>query len=204
MTDPKVKRTVTIEECLASLQKVNPSELVVFSRQLASVLDAGVPLMDGLDAVAEQIRDKKFRAAVWDIKKDIESGLAFSEALDKHNNIFSPMVINMVRAGEKAGILAKVFDRVSGLLEKDIETKERIKAAVRYPAIVLATLGVAFIIMSVYVIPMFKNFFSSFKTELPLPTRLLMGINYYVSHYWYWAAGLIAVILYLFNKYFDI
>lgn len=200
----EAEETLTISlgigEWLANLQRVKPQDLIVFTRQLASTLDAGVPLINSLDAVAEQIRNNRFRAVVLQVKKDIEGGSTFSDALDKYREMFSPLIINMIRAGEKAGILPPVLDRVSNLMEKDMETVDKVKTATRYPMIVFGTLGVAFVIMSVYVIPKFASFFAAFKAELPLPTRILMGVNVVVTNYWYWMVGIVFILVYIFRK----
>jgi type II secretory pathway component PulF len=192
--------THKIEAWISSLHKLKATELVVFTRQLASVLDAGVPLMEGLDAVQEQIRDKKFRSVVLTVRKDIEEGSTFSDALAKHTKVFSPLVINMIRAGEKAGILDEVLDRVSNLMEKDIETQSKILTATRYPMIVVVALSVAFFILTVWIIPQFVKFFGAFKVELPLPTRILIGINYVIQNFWYWILGTLFLSGYLFKK----
>jgi type II secretory pathway component PulF len=192
-----------IEELFSTMQKVRPEDLVVFTRQLASTLEAGVPLINSLDAVAEQIRNRKFRVIVLQVKKDIESGSTFSDALLKHQSSFSPLITNMIRGGEKAGILPQVLDRVSTILEKDIATSDKIKAATRYPMIVLFVLISAFIILTVYVIPKFVSFFAAFKAQLPLPTRILIGTNYVLTTYWYWAVGVISIVAYIGYKIFQ-
>lgn len=184
-------------EWLSALQRVRPQELVVFTRQLASTLDAGVPLINSLDAVAEQIRNRPFRSIVLDVKRDIEGGSTFSDALAKFPKYFSPLIINMIRGGEKAGILPQALDRLSGIIEKDIETSDKMKTATRYPMIVLFVLIGAFIVVTIYVIPRFVAFFSAFKTQLPLPTRILIGANYVLVTYWYWIVAALAGLGYL-------
>ncbi|MBU0671727.1 MAG: type II secretion system F family protein [Candidatus Margulisbacteria bacterium] len=185
-----------IADWLASWQKVKQDELIVFSRQLASILEAGVPLTEGLEAVQEQIKNKRFRDVVVAVKRDIEGGTTFSDALEKYQKIFSSLIINMVRAGEKAGILGTELDRVSQLLEKDLETSEKIKTAIRYPLIVVASLVIAFVVLTVFVIPRFVSFFSAFEAELPLPTRILIGINHVVQNYWGWIIGAALILAY--------
>ena len=189
------------DEILTRFQRVRPEEMVVFTRQLASTLEAGVPLISSLDAVAEQIMNRNFRVIVFQVKKDIEGGSTFSDALDKNHEVFPSLVVNMIRAGEKAGILPSVLDRVSNLIEKDIGTADKVKAATRYPMIVLATLCVAFVILTTYVIPKFASFFAAFKAELPLPTRILMWLNTFIAATWYWVLGLVAAAIYFFRKY---
>ncbi|PIS28889.1 type II secretion system F family protein [Candidatus Saganbacteria bacterium CG08_land_8_20_14_0_20_45_16] len=188
--------SVQLNKWLASFQKIRKEEVIVFARQLASVLEAGIPLVDGLEAVVQQLVDKKFQAVIFEVKKSIEGGESFSDSLDKHRDVFEPLIIHMVRAGEKAGILDDVLERVSSLLEKDLETANKIKSATRYPIIVLVTLGIAFTILTTFVIPRFSSFFGAFKAELPLPTRILVGINFVIQHYWYWIIGLVGGLIF--------
>jgi len=178
--------SLQMEKLSNFVQTVTLQDLIVFTRQLASVLEAGVPLIDGLEAVADQIRNRRFQLVVKTIKRDIDSGSSFSEALDRHHDVFSALIVNMVKAGESAGILPEVLDRISNLLDKEADTADKIKSATRYPTIVVGTLGIAFVILTVYVIPRFTAFFSAFKAELPLPTRILIGLNYFVQNYWIW------------------
>jgi MSHA biogenesis protein MshG len=192
--------SLQLEKVMAALQKVKPEDIVVFTRQLASTLEAGVPLINSLDAVAEQIMNSHFRLIVTTVKTDIESGLTFSDALDKHREIFSTLTINMIRAGEKAGILPQVLDRISNLLEKEIKTSEKVRTATRYPLLVVIALAGAFAIMMIYVIPKFATFFGAFKTELPLPTRILMGTNAIIIGYWYWMLGVVGIAVYVIRK----
>lgn len=197
----KSASSLKIEEWLNVFSRVKKEEIVVFTRQLASIIEAGVPLVEGLDAVSEQIRNKKFCQAVLDVKKDIVGGLTFSEALDRHREVFSPLIVNMIKAGEKAGILSEVLDRISALMEREIETSGKIKGATRYPMIVMVALCLAFLAMNFIVIPKFAAFFGSLKAELPLPTRILMGINYFSSRYWYIVLGSLAAALYALKRY---
>jgi len=192
-----------VDDWFASFQKVGPEELIVFSRQLASILEAGVPLLDGLEAVQDQVRNKKFRIVVRQVKRDIEGGSTFSDALEKHINVFSALFVNMVRAGERAGILGEVLDRLSNLMEKDFETVNKIKTATRYPLIVVVTMVFAFIALTTFVIPRFASFFGAYQTELPLPTRIMMGMNYVFANYWYWILGVVFIGAYMFKKTLD-
>lgn len=186
-----------------SFQKVKPEELVVFTRQLASILEAGVPLTDGLDALQEQLKNKGFQKVVLQVKRDIEGGASFSDALGKHGKIFSGLVVNMVRAGERAGILDEVLETVSNLLDKDIETAGRIKSATRYPLIVSITMIIAFMALTTFIVPKFAKFFSAFNTELPLPTRILIGFNKILVNYWFVILGVFILAVYVFKRILD-
>ena len=195
--------SISLDQLIGVLKRVSVEEIIVFTRQLSSILEAGVPLTDGLDAVAEQVVNKKFRSIILQTRKDIEGGSTMSDAFKRYPKTFSPLIINMIRSGEKAGLLPQVLDRISALLEKEVETKDKITSATRYPLIVLVSLGLAFVVLTMYVIPKFAGFFAAFKAELPLPTRLLIWFNYALTTYWYWAVGLIAVAVYSAKKVLD-
>jgi type II secretory pathway component PulF len=189
-----------IETWLASFQKVKVEELIVFTRQLSSILEAGVPLVEGLDAVQEQLRNKTFRQIIITVKNDIEGGASFSDALEKHVHVFSKLMVSMVRAGERAGILDDVLNSVSNLFEKDLETVNRIKSATRYPMIVGGALVMAFVGLTTFIIPRFAKFFAAFDTELPLPTRILIGLNKFIVSYWFIILGILFVLVYVFRR----
>ena len=165
--------------------KVRSHDLIVFSRQLATLLGAGVPFIQSLVSIEKQSENKRLKGAIADIRRDVEAGAAFSDALANHPGVFSPMYVSMVRAGETGGILEEILNRLAFLAEHDAETRARVKAAVRYPLIVIIAVVAAFIFLVSSVIPRFAGIFERFKTELPFPTRVLMGINYAFQHYWY-------------------
>jgi type II secretory pathway component PulF len=190
-----------LADLFTSLSSIKAEDLIVFTRQLASIIDAGVPLTEGLNAVSEQIRNKKFCNVVIAVRQDIENGATFSDALEKHQAVFSPLIINMVRAGEKAGILGEELDRISALMEKDQQTIDKIKTATRYPIIVVGSLVIAFTVLMIFVIPKFVTFFSAFKAELPLPTRILIGMNNIIQGYWYVLLGSLSILFFCLKKY---
>lgn len=195
--------STNLDQVFSFLQRVRPEEMIVFTRQLTSILEAGIPLTSGLEAVSEQIRNRYFRQVVTQIKKEIEGGATFSDALEMHKKVFSPLVINMVRAGEKAGILPQVLDRISSLIEYDQRTSDQIKSATRYPLIVLVVIVGAILVLNVYVIPRFAEFFASFKMDLPLPTKILMGVNFVIMHYWYIILGTVIIVTYAVKRVLD-
>ncbi|OGC07602.1 hypothetical protein A2526_00515 [candidate division WOR-1 bacterium RIFOXYD2_FULL_36_8] len=173
-----------LEKYFSGFQKVKLDELIVFVRQLSSILAAGVPLLESLDAVYEQVQSPRFKKIILDMRHNIEGGASFSDALSNYSKVFGPIFISMVKSGERAGILGEVLERLANLLEKDFENMQKIKSAMRYPIIVLFALGIAFVVVITFVIPQFSKLYSSFKTELPLPTRILLGINYVIVNYW--------------------
>ena len=173
-----------LEKYFSGFQKVKLDELIVFVRQLSSILAAGVPLLESLDAVYEQVQSPRFKKIILDMRHNIEGGASFSDALSNYSKVFGPIFISMVKSGERAGIFGEVLERLANLLEKDFENMQKIKSAMRYPIIVLFALGIAFVVVITFVIPQFSKLYSSFKTELPLPTRILLGINYVIVNYW--------------------
>ncbi len=168
-----------------SFRRVTPQDLIIFSRQLATLLSAGIPFIQGMTAMEKQTSNPRLKRVIGELRRDVEAGAAFSEALAKHPKIFSKMYVSMIRAGETAGILDDILNRLSLLAEHDAETRQRVKTAVRYPMIVVVAVGGAFAFLVSFVIPKFAAIFSRFKTELPLPTRILIGINHVVQNYWY-------------------
>ena len=178
---------------LLRFSRVKHQDIIVFSRQLATLLSAGVPFIQGLVTVEKQTENPRLSAAVAVIRRDIEGGASFSEALAKHPSIFNKLYISMIRAGETAGILDDILNRLALLAEHDAETRERVKMAVRYPLIVVVTICAAFVFLVTFVIPKFAAMFERFKTDLPFPTRVLIGINTAIQHYWFLIIAIIGL-----------
>ena len=168
-----------------SLTSVKPQDLIVFSRQLATLVSAGIPFLSSLGTIEKQSENPRLKAAIADIRSSVEAGSSFSDALAKHPGIFNKLYVSMIRAGEVAGILDDILGRLALLAEHEAETRERVKAAVRYPLIVVIAICSAFVFLVTFVVPKFAAIFAQFKTELPLPTRILININYVVQNYWY-------------------
>lgn len=162
---------------------VKDEEILIFTRDLLSLVHSGVPLVSGLGDIATQIRNPRFRRVVEDVSRDINAGGKPSESFEKYPHIFSELYCQSVRAGEQAGRLEQVMERLAKTLEKDLETTLTIKNAVRYPLIVLCFLGAAFALMVTFVIPKISGMFAKFDTQLPLPTRFLIGLGDFLQHY---------------------
>jgi type II secretory pathway component PulF len=174
---------LTLGQYLPQFQVVTATELIVFSRQLATLISAGIPFMASFTALEEQTENPKLKKTINQVRRDVEGGSTFADALAKHPKVFSPMYSSMVKAGETGGVLDEILNRLAMLAEHDAETRARIKAATRYPKIVIATLVVAFGILVSFVIPKFAALYMNFKAELPLPTRIMIGINNGVHQY---------------------
>lgn len=174
-----------------SFQRVTPQDLVVFSRQLATLMGAGLSFMAAFDTIIEQTENPRLRDTILEVRRDVEGGSSFADALAKHPKVFSAMYVSMIRAGEVGGVLDDILQRLATLAEHEAETRARIKAATRYPKIVIGALTVAIVILLYYVVPKFAALYANFDAELPLPTRILIAINWFAQTYW-WVALLAA------------
>lgn len=199
--------TEVVPGFLDALQKYNPlrpkvgsKDIVLFSRQLSTLVSAGVALVNGLNILAEQIESKPFRAVVMKVKEDIESGLSIAEAMKKHPDAFTDLYVAMIKAGEVGGILDTILERLSMYLEAAEDLKHKVKGAMMYPLVVSIIAGGVTVFLLVGVIPTFKEIFSSFGAELPLPTRIVIGISEFLTEYWYVCLGVPALIFFIFKK----
>ena len=166
------------------MRRVSSNELIYLNRQLALVLGAGVPLLTCLRLMAKQTDNQRLREILLGISDDIEGGTDFSEAMSHYPNIFSPIYVSMIRAGEASGQLEATLHRIAALQEYEMETRERVKAATRYPKLVIGALIAAFFVVVYFVIPTFAKIFKQFGSELPLPTRVMIALNQYIQKYW--------------------
>ena len=182
-------------------KKIKIDDLVVFSRQLATMVDAGIPLVNALDILAEQLDNPSFKAVAIKIHKDVETGASLSEALSKHKKVFSTLFINMVRAGETSGMLDDILDRLATYLEKTSALQKKMKSALIYPAVVtFMALGIT-IFLLITVIPVFKDMYAGFDARLPLPTEIIIGISDFMRKNFFLGVALIAVLSFLVSRY---
>ena len=167
--------------------------LAAFTRQLATLVDAGIPIVSGLDAVADQQESRTLRDAVIKIRDSVEGGTSLTSAIGMHSNIFSTLFVSLIRAGEASGHLAEILQRLATYLEKSAALQRKIKSACVYPAIVIgmAVLITSFLILRV--IPTFKEIFRTLGVPLPLPTRILLAVSDFAQHFFF--PGLVVVIV---------
>ncbi|HXG18334.1 MAG TPA: type II secretion system F family protein [Methylomirabilota bacterium] len=162
---------------------VKPKDVVIFTRQLATMIDAGLPIVQALEILGQQTPNPTFAKAIKKIKQDVEGGDTFSTALSKHPKIFDNLYTNMVSAGEIGGILDTILNRLSAYMEKALKLKSKIKGAMIYPiSIVTVAVGVTAVLL-IYVIPVFADLFSSFGKALPLPTQIAINLSYVTIAY---------------------
>jgi type II secretory pathway component PulF len=171
------KTTFAVDAFLMRFQRVKDDDLIFFTRQFQTIIRSGIPMVSGLRALQEQTNNERLSAAIKSVGQDIDKGQSLSDALSRHKGIFSELYVGMVRAGEMSGNLEEVLERLSGVLEFQMKTKEMLKSAMRYPVFVVVTLAIAFIVLVNVVVPKFAPIFKSSKVALPLPTQILLLIN---------------------------
>lgn len=162
--------------------KVGSKDLVIFSRQLSTLVAAGVPIVQGLNILEAQAENPVFKTVLAHVKTDIESGLSISDAMRKHPHAFPELYVSMIKAGELGGILDTILERLSAYLENAEALKEKVKSAMMYPLVISTIAGAVTVFLMVGVIPTFKEIFESFGAELPFPTRVLIGISDFMKH----------------------
>lgn len=162
---------------------VKSKDLVIFSRQLATLVSAGVPIVQGLNILIEQIQSPVFQKIMAAVRSDIESGIAIADAMKKHPVAFSELYVSMIRAGETGGVLDSILERLSSYLEAAEELRGKVKGAMVYPLVVSGVASCVTIFLLVAVIPTFKTVFASFGGELPLPTQCLLAVSDFLRHY---------------------
>ncbi|AEA33446.1 type II secretion system F family protein [Hippea maritima] len=163
--------------------KIKDKELMIVTKQLASMLSSGLPLDESLNIMAEQAETKKMGEVLYSVKQRVESGASLSQALSDHKDVFSPMYIHMVNAGEQTGNLDGVLKRLSEMMEKHITLKRKIKGALIYPTMVtIVAVGVIALIMT-FVIPTFADMYSSSGMHLPLPTQIVINVSLFMKKY---------------------
>jgi len=183
-------------------QKVKEKDIVVFARIFATMINAGLPLIQCLDLLAQQEQNKTFAKIITTVKEDIEGGSTLHDALKKHPRVFDELFVNLVAAGESGGILDVILNRLSNYMEKAMKLKSRVKSAMTYPAIVLVVAVAVVALLLVYVIPVFKKLFESMGGQLPGPTQFLINVSEFTQSYFLFMIGFLAVFVYLFRRYY--
>ena len=164
---------------------ISKKDVIVFSRQLATLYQSGVPFSKSIDSLMEFSRNKAFKNTLADIKKDVEGGQTLSSSLAKHPKVFSEIYVNMIAVGETTGLLYDILMRMAMILEKQEALKTKVKSATFYPNIVISAIIIAIVILVGFVIPKFSMLYKSFNVPLPLETRILVAISNYFTAYWY-------------------
>jgi MSHA biogenesis protein MshG len=172
-------------------KKVDTVELMLFSRQMHTLLKAGVPIMRALAGLQESTQNPAFTAILQSLRESLDSGRELSAAMRLHPKVFSAFYVSMVQVGEMTGMLDETFMRLYGHLEFEKQMNENIRSALRYPMFVMIAMAIAIVIVNIFVIPAFAKVFAGFNTELPLMTRMLMSFSNFMVDYWALLSALI-------------
>jgi len=183
--------------------KVTKKDLVVFTRQFSTMIDAGLPLVQGLTILAEQSENPTFKAILKEITKDVEGGSTLAEAMKKHPKIFDSLFVNLVAAGEVGGILDTILRRLAQFIEKAEKLKSQIKGAMTYPIVVMAIAVIVIAVILVFVIPVFEDMFKSFGSALPTPTQIVVNMSRFLKGNIHWVLIALGALIYGFKRYRD-
>ncbi len=186
ITSVTPKTAVNRELRFARKQKVTTRDQGVFTRQFATMINAGLPLVQCLNILGQQSDNPEFKRVILEVMSSVEQGSTLAEGMAKHPNVFNKLYVNMVSAGEAGGVLDTIFQRLAIYLEKAEALKRKVKGAMTYPAIVVLVAGGATTFMLLFIIPTFAKMFADFGGQLPMPTKIVMGLSGLLKHWW-WA-----------------
>jgi len=182
-------------------RKVKLKDLVVFTRQFATMIDAGLPLVQGLDVLGKQNENPTMREVLLDVKEQVQSGGTLADGLRQHPKIFDELFTNMIDAGEAGGVLDVVLQRMAEYLEKSDKLRRQIKTAMIYPGVVVSAAILVTSILLIFVIPTFADLFNGFGAALPAPTRIVIAMSNFMLGYWYLIFGSMFGSIYFFRKF---
>ena len=181
---------------------VSTKDLAIFTRQFATMISAGLPLVQCLDILAKQSSKPSFGRVIAEVTREVESGSTLSDALGKHKAVFDDLFRNMVAAGEAGGVLDEILARLANYIEKADALKRKIQSAMVYPIVVLTVAIGATTFMLVFIIPTFAKMFTDFGGELPLPTKIVLGASNFLQSFWWAMLVAAAIVAVLFNRYY--
>jgi type IV pilus assembly protein PilC len=163
--------------------KITTKDLVVFTRQFATMIDAGLPLVQCLDILGRQQDNKTFKGILVNVKEAVESGSTFADALKKHPKAFDDLYVNLVAAGEVGGILDTILNRLAAYIEKALKLKKQVKSAMTYPTTIIGIAVLVIAVILVFVIPAFEKMFADFGGSLPMPTQIVINMSNFIQKY---------------------
>ncbi len=181
--------------------KVTKKDVVIFTRQFSTMIDAGLPLVQGLTILADQAENKTFRGILKKIVSDVEGGASLAEAMEKHPQVFDRLFVNLVAAGEVGGILDTILQRLAAYIEKAEKLKSQIKGAMTYPIVVVAIAIIVIAVIMIFVIPVFQDMFASFGKALPVPTQIVVAMSNFTKGNILYMIGAFILFVFLFKKY---
>jgi type IV pilus assembly protein PilC len=182
---PELEEKRSVLQFEITKERVNRSELMHFSRQLAAFLRSGIPILEGIEVLREGASNKTMRRVLAHVGESLRAGETFLGAISAHPQVFPDFYRGMIGAAELTGQLDSVLDRLAHYIERDLDAKRKIRSALAYPLVILAMSIVTVGVLTIFVLPRFRTFFDSLNAELPLPTRMLLSITDFLSEYWY-------------------
>src|ERR687895_369386 len=200
VVDIEEKAAAGAGDLLARFKKVKADDLVIASRQLATMVQSGMSLLRALYVIEEQTESEKLREVWIDVRKDVEAGLALSDALRKHPDVFNELYVAMVQAGETGGILDQTLVRMATQLEKDAALRRQIKAAMIYPALIGGFGPIFLVALVAFLVPVFEKIFDDFGGELPAITKFTVWLSHMFTQRWYVMIAVIVGVIWLFKR----
>jgi type IV pilus assembly protein PilC len=182
--------------------RIKTRDIVIFTRQFATMINAGLPLVQSLNILAQQTENKALAEVTKQVVYDVESGNTLADAFSKHPKAFSALYVNMVAAGEAGGILDTILLRLATFLEKNDALVRKVKGAMVYPGVIITVACAAIAVLLIFVIPTFQNMFASANLELPLPTRVVIGMSQLLIGYWWVLIAAIGGAVFAFRQYY--
>lgn len=183
-------------------KKIKTVEILLFTRQLSTMITSGLPLVQSLEILANQIEDVNFRGIVREIKEKIEGGSRFADALRDYPKCFDELYVNLVVAGEEGGLLDNVLQRLAIYIEKTEKLKKKVKSAMIYPISIIVVAFLVVVVLLLFVIPVFEKMFAEMGAELPLPTQIVINMSQMVQSYWYILVGVVVGLIVGFKLYY--
>ena len=181
---------------------ITTRDIVIFTRQFATMINSGLPLVQALDILAEQSENKALKDVTRAVVYDVESGHTLADALRKHPKAFTELYVNMVAAGEAGGILDTILLRLATFMEKNDALVRKVKGAMVYPAVIFSVAGMAIVILLIFVIPVFQEMFAGIGQQLPLPTRIVIGASNVLKGFWWAIGATIGLLVFSIRKYY--
>jgi type IV pilus assembly protein PilC len=182
-------------------QNIKLRDITIFYRQFATMVNAGLTLVNSLDILTEQVENKTLSNIIKLVKSDVEAGFTLANAMAKHPKVFSELYISMVRAGEIGGVLDEILNKIADLMEKDFALRQKIKSAMAYPSFVIGAAVLMTIFMLTFILPQFVGVFAQFGGELPALTQFFVTLTYLFNKYWYIFFAVITVLIFVFLAY---
>jgi len=181
---------------------IKTRDIVIFTRQFATMINSGLPLVQSLSILASQTENKALKDVTKQVVFDVEAGNTLADAFSRHPKAFSGLFVNMVAAGEAGGILDTILLRLATFLEKNDALIRKVKSAMVYPAVIMSVAGIAITVLLIFVIPVFQSMFASVNMDLPLPTRIVIGMSEFLTGYWWAILAVIGAVVFLLRQYY--